>query len=259
MIKKLYLFLFLLFTVARLFAAHLSDSTQQLSHAALVDTLKQRLAQLPNDSLKGGIYMQLAGSYMGYDTIRSAKEKLNYQSQALAYTFSAIHAYSRYNDTVGLRNAFDYLAKVYHAQKKYSQAKWYILQSNTISRSMNDVPNIITSLTVLSKIKADIKDYQLALRDLHEAINLSSTNRLSKTEADVNLTLAMLYSRMKDYKNEALAMKRHQNILDSIQKADSSRMASTKAQDTVLSKKKLRLVAYKRSLKALSSKRMASI
>lgn len=203
--------------------------------------------------------MQMASNFMGYDTIKSSKEKLSYQNQALTYTFSAIHAYSRYSDTVGMRNAFDYLARVYHDQKKYSQAKWYILQSNTVSRSMHDVPNIILSLTELARIKADIKDYKLAIGDLHEAISLSSINHLSKTQADAELNLAMLYSRMKDYKNEAIAMKRHDAILDSMRKAELAQIAKVAAQDSALGKKKLRLVAYRRSFKATSSKRMAAI
>jgi tetratricopeptide (TPR) repeat protein len=260
MIKKLHLLLLIIFTSSNLFAATaLSDSSQITAHTIPLDTLKQRLTQLPNDSLKGGIYMQMAGNFMRYDTVKSAKEKLSYQTQALTYTFSAIHAYSKYNDTVGMRNAFDNLARVYHDQKKYSQAKWYILQSNTVSRSMKDVPNIIASLTELSKIKADIKDYQLALSDLHEAINLSSTNHLSKTQADIELNLAMLYARMKDYKNEEIAMKRHDAILDSMQKVQLAQVAKAAAQDSALSKKKLHLVAYKKSSKALSSKRLASI
>jgi tetratricopeptide (TPR) repeat protein len=217
----------LLFGAAKLSAA-----------ASTVDSLKQRLA-ITSDSLKGPIYTQLATRYLRFDTLVDEDRKLVFQEHALTYTLLALHYYSKYNDSTGLRISFNTLATVYLAQKKYTQAKWFILQSNTLSRAKNDVPNIISSLVVLANIKMDIKDYDLALGDLTDAQKLSVTHRLARTESVVQQNLAMLYTRMEDYDKAAIAIKRHNLIDDSIRRSEQAALvAKIKAEDSLNSKKK---------------------
>jgi tetratricopeptide (TPR) repeat protein len=150
-----------------------------------------------------------------------------------------LHYYSHYNDSTGLRISFNTLATVYLAQKKYAQAKWFILQSNTLSRAKNDIPNIISSLVVLANIKMAIKDYDLALGDLTEAQKLSVNNRLARTESVVLQNLAMLYTRTGDYDKAAVALKRHNLVDDSIRRSEQAALiARIKAQDSLNLKKK---------------------
>src|SRR5579872_7324445 len=113
-----------------LFAAAKTDSLKQKIGIAVnnIDDLKQQLKVTTNDSLKGPLYSRIAAQYLNYDTVTNKKTRLEYQEAALSNTYSALHFYSRYNDTAGLRLCFDNLAKVYHAQKKFAQAKWFILQ-----------------------------------------------------------------------------------------------------------------------------------
>ena len=153
------------------------------------------------------------------------------------------------------------LAKVYHDQHKYTQAKWFILQSNTLSRAKNDNPNIIASLIELSSIKSDIKDYNLAIRDLNEALAISSKNHYPKQESQVQLHYAMLYNVMKNYTKATIALKRHNAIDDSIKKDEEARMmAKVNMKDSLqLMKKKLYTISNKRSYKINSSKRIASL
>ena len=237
------------------------DSVEQKSPIAnRVDSLKQELSQTPNDSLKAGIYAQLAAQYLNYDTISNKKTKLFYQNEALNYTMQALHCYSKYDDTTGLRLSFNNLSKIYRSQRKFSQAKWFILQSNTLSRIKNDVPNVIASLTELAGIKMEIKDYSLAMGDLNEALKLAVAHHYSRAESAIQESYALLYSHLKDYTKEAIAMKRHNFIDDSISKAQQAQLiAKLNAQDSVQGKKKLSTVSYKRAYKANSSKRIVSI
>jgi tetratricopeptide (TPR) repeat protein len=240
-------------------AAILVLSTAKLFAAPLADTLKQQLS-IVSDSLKGPIFTQIAAGYLHYDTVKSKSKKLEYQDKALDYTMQALHYYSKYNDTAGLRLSFDNLAKVYHAQKMYTQAKWFILQSNTLSRDKNDVPNIITSLLELASIKTDIEDYSLAMRDLNEALQLSVNNHYARNESAVQESYAMLYTRIKDYSKAAVALKRHNFIDDSIRKSEETALiAKAKTKDSLLIKKKLNISNNKKLYKTLSSKRMASL
>jgi tetratricopeptide (TPR) repeat protein len=238
--------IFLLFAASKLLAA-----------PADADTLKQQLL-VTSDSLKAPLYTKIAAEYLNYDTISNKKEKLSYQDLAIENTLSAIHYYSKYDDTTGLRLSFDNLAMVYHAQKKYSQAKWFILQSNTLSRAKNDVPNIISSLLVLASIKSDIKDYSLAMRDLNEALQLSSANHFVRTESGVQQSYALLYTHMKNYTKAAIALRRHNFIDDSIRRSEEAQlMAKLNTADSLQHKKKVYLTSNRRNYRSNSSKRMA--
>lgn len=188
-----------------------------------VDTLKQQLTTT-SDSLKGALYTQIAAQYMRYDTVSNKKAKLTFQNEALSNTLKALHYYSKYDDTIGLRTCFNNLAIVYRDQKKYSQAKWFILQSNTLSRVKNDVPNIISSLLVLASVKTDIQDYSLAMQDLNEALTLSGKN--AKSQARVQLGYVLLYNNMKNYPKADLALKRYNFINDSIRRGEEAKITA---------------------------------
>lgn len=252
--KKLALFIILILAVTRLSAHVITDSVQIVTLSPL-DSLKQELSINQYDSLKAGLYTQIASQYLNYDKITSKREKANYQNEAINYTMLALHNYSKYNDTLGMRNCFDNLVKVYRAQRKFSQAKWFVLQSNTISRTLHDTPNIIASLIQLAAIKIDIKDYSLAMRDLNEALKLTTGNKMPKTEVRVQESYALLYSKMKNYTKEAIALKRRDFLNDSIQKAEQAVLVKV-ATDSVQSKKKL--ITIKKS-KPVSSRKIASL
>ena len=253
--KKLALFIILILAIIRVSAHVVTDSVQIVVLTPL-DSLKQELRNNQYDSLKAGLYSQIAAHYLNYDKITNKREKTNYQNEAISYTLMALRNYSKYNDTLGMRNSFDNLVKVYRAQRKFSQAKWFVLQSNTLSRTINDVPNIIASLLQLAAIKTDIKDYSLAMRDLNEALKLSTNNHFAKTEAKVQESYALLYSKMKNYTKEAAALKRRDFINDSITKAEQAQLAKITMADSAQSKKKL--ITAKKT-KPVSSRKMASL
>lgn len=231
-----------------------------------LDSLKEQVRIIPSDSLRGNLYTQIAGLYMNYDTVASGKKQISYQNLALSYTLKALHFYSRSNDSTGLRISFDHLAKVYFDQKKYSEAKWFILQSNTLSRARKDVPNTLTSLIVLADIKSANKDYDLAIKDLNEALDLSTKKSYSQVELIVLKNYAMLYSRMKNYPKEALMLKKRDSLVQTIEKQQQdSLIAKLKAtQDSIkhksldsLQKKKVLTSNIKKSSKSNSTKKIA--
>ena len=255
--KKLALLtLFTIFTLSA-FATAIDTAFKR---ATVIDSLKQKLDKEANDSLKSAIYADIAKQYLSYDTISNKKNKLYYQNQALNYTMLALHSYSRYNDSTGLFASFANLARVYRSQRKYSQAKWFILQANTLARNKNDQPAIVSTLTELAGIKMDIKDYALANRDLDEALKISANNHYALAEALVQQDYALLYSHLKKYDKEAKAMKRHDFILDSIKKAEEGKLvAKLNAQNAAQRKKKVSLISYRKNSRANLAKRIASI
>ncbi|HEY0245675.1 MAG TPA: hypothetical protein VGC01_08940 [Mucilaginibacter sp.] len=213
--KKLSLFIFIISATAHVFA-----------QSSLADSLQKQIDTTSSNTLKARLYNQLALSYMNYGAIQDRELKTAYQENTLKYTLLAVHQYSRTDDSTGLRTSFDRLAKVYRDQKKYSPAKWFILQSNTMAREQNDVPNIVASLITLAGIKMDIHDFDLARRDLHEALQLSSSNCYTNQQMDVMLSYARLYNSTNGGKQAAEAMKRYAFMKDSATRDSEARMAA---------------------------------
>lgn len=204
-----------------------------------IDSLKQKLDLAQNDSLKAFLCTQLANEYMRYDVEMGKKHGHIYQNEALKYTLLAVHAYSRFNDTLNLRQSFDRLTYIYHLQGKNSEAKWFVLQSNTLSRAKNDVPNIISSLLMLAAIQTDIEDYKLARENLAEALDWSIKYHYQKEQADVQQGFVAFYERQKEYDKADEAQKLHDSITDNIKKDEEARlMTKLKQQTDSIDKKK---------------------
>ncbi|MFD2146413.1 hypothetical protein [Mucilaginibacter antarcticus] len=82
----------------------------------ILDSLRTQLDTTTNDTVKASLYNQMVSRYLDYDKL-DLKTKKYYQSQALSYTYLALHLYSGLADTVGLRDCFNSLSKVYRSQK----------------------------------------------------------------------------------------------------------------------------------------------
>ena len=70
---------------------------------------------------------------------------------------------------------FSDLAKLYIKQNRFSEAKWYLLQSNNISRQQNDDKHTIANLMDLAMVKANLGDLVLAQQDLTEAHQIAAS------------------------------------------------------------------------------------
>lgn len=218
-----------------------NDTLRAGAHPRLpsnISSLKRQVGLVTNDTLKAMYYHMIANYYLKYDSITVGNTKQAYQNTAIDFTVKAIHAYSRYNDSNGLRSSFDNLTKVYNDQGKFSQAKWFILQSNTLARAQRDIPNIISSLVTLANIKMQISDYALAKRDLDEALSLATQHHFTKQESAVQAQYASLYDAMNEPQKSLAAAKRHNFLDDSIAKAAARRLAAAK-DSTDQAKKKL--------------------
>ena len=75
----------------------------------------------------------------------------------------------RYGTDLSNYNSFMALAKIYLDQKKYTQAKWYYIQSNTSAIKGQNSKGEVMSLIKLAHVKGFIGDNSLALRDLKQA------------------------------------------------------------------------------------------
>ncbi len=79
---------------------------------------------------------------------------------------------------------FSDLAEVYFRLHRFSEAKWYFLQSSNISRQENDDRHTISNLISLAALKIAIGEITSAKADLAEARELARTRGL---EAETSL------------------------------------------------------------------------
>ena len=94
---------------------------------------------------------------------------------------------------------FSELAKLYIQQNRYSEAKWYLLQSNIISRQQNDDKHTIANLIDLATIKSDLGDYTQAQQDLTEAHDIASVKGFNIDVAAIEKKMTLI----KQNKNNA--------------------------------------------------------
>jgi len=84
---------------------------------------------------------------------------------------------------------FSELAHLYVQQNRLSEAKWYLLQSNNISRQENDDKHTITNLIELATIKNSLGEITLAETDLTEAHDLAVSKGFSEYIETIDLAM----------------------------------------------------------------------
>jgi hypothetical protein len=70
---------------------------------------------------------------------------------------------------------FSDLAALYLQQNRFSEAKWYLLQSNDIARRSENTRHLLDNLLILSDIKIQIGENTLAMADLQDARDVATT------------------------------------------------------------------------------------
>ncbi|PJJ80241.1 hypothetical protein [Mucilaginibacter auburnensis] len=84
---------------------------------------------------------------------------------------------------------FSDLAKLYLLHNRYSEAKWYLLQSNALT---HDTKLLLGNLLVLAGIKTDLGEVALAKTDLQQARALAANSGLKADVAEIDKRLLLL-------------------------------------------------------------------
>ncbi|MBS1523656.1 MAG: hypothetical protein JST50_21820 [Bacteroidetes bacterium] len=87
---------------------------------------------------------------------------------------------------------FSDLAALYVKLHRWSEAKWYYLQSNNISREQNDDKHTMSNLLGLAVIKVNIGDISSARTDLMEARDLSRSLGMQTQTTDIEKQILLL-------------------------------------------------------------------
>jgi len=139
----------------------------------------------------------LAEGYMSLAKLWTIQK--NFQEAETMVLKKALPLYFyKLKDKSGTIKCYDQLALIYQQQKRFSEAKWFYIQSNTLARKMNDPSGIVNSLINLAHVKMSIGDHLLALGDIKEAEQLSLKHKYNYKLIEIKNDLAELYTKMGD-------------------------------------------------------------
>lgn len=87
---------------------------------------------------------------------------------------------------------FNDLAELYIKMHRFSEAKWYLLQSNNLSRGQNDDRLTIDNLLDLAIVKERLGDLPSARADLNEAHDMAQAKGMKDKMDEINKMIPML-------------------------------------------------------------------
>lgn len=144
---------------------------------------------------KGHSFIQpeRTSSFAGLDIQPNIWETCRY---TLESTSKYVMEEAKHNMRFRVYNAASYnfsdLAQLYIKLHRFSEAKWYLLQSNNISRQENDDKHTIANLVSLAAIKSDIGDIPSARADLLEARDMASARGMQAEKVDIEKKILLL-------------------------------------------------------------------
>ena len=139
---------------------------------------RERLPQLvkPSSPNKPTPEMLFTASFNSFNT-SLGRSRYSIDAEE-AFIMKNLRQSMRYGNDA-LRIQFDNLANFYYSQNRFSEAKWYVLRSNAISREQKNYENIIGSLLVLADVKSNLGDFVQADADLSEAKAIAASHSLA--------------------------------------------------------------------------------
>lgn len=112
---------------------------------------------------------------------------------------------------------FSDLAALYVQQNRFSEAKWYLLQSNQISRQADDTKHTLDNLLALATIKVQIGEIALAKTDLQEAHDIATAKGLQTELTEIDKRISFLQN------NKMVAAKIQLRYAEAVEEANNSK------------------------------------
>jgi hypothetical protein len=126
--------------------------------------------------------------------VRFGRSDYSYEASEAVVMKAAQHnmRFRVYNDA---SYNFSELAGLYAQQNRVSEAKWYLLQSNRISKEQNDDKHTVANLIDLATIKVNIGEFALAQTDLLEARDIANSAGLKDYLYDIDNMMVYIKQR----------------------------------------------------------------
>jgi tetratricopeptide (TPR) repeat protein len=148
-----------------------------------------------------------AKAYLDIASMKFMQEK--YKESEYYILKKAFPLFQRTGNKVGRMNCFQSLADMYFHQHRYSEAKWFYIQSKIMAAKLFDNQAMINSLAGLGKVKNALGDYADALQDYKKAEELALKNNYLVKLVEINADLGEMYSQLGDYPAAGAALDKY--------------------------------------------------
>jgi tetratricopeptide (TPR) repeat protein len=139
----------------------------------------------------------VANTYLEIAAIKFDQKK--YKGTEYYILRKAFLLYQRTGNKYGRMNSFQRLAELYLKQERFSEAKWFYLQTQIMATKLNNVKETISSLMGLASVKYILGEDAEAFQDYHKAELIALQNNYLINLIQINAELGKMYSNQGDY------------------------------------------------------------
>jgi tetratricopeptide (TPR) repeat protein len=164
-------------------------------------------------SLRMNRTVSAARTYLDIASMKFLQRK--YKESETYILHKAFPMFRRTGNKIGRMNCFQTLAELYFQQKRYSEAKWFYIQSKIMAGKLLDNQAMITSLTGLGRVKTALGDHEEALQDYREAEQLALRNNYIAKLVEINADLGEVYNEMGNYPAAGAALDQYTKFRES--------------------------------------------
>lgn len=111
----------------------------------------------------------------------------------------ALPGFTRLGNKAGRMKCFQSLSVLYYSQKRYSEAKWFCIQTHALAEKLNDKQALIGSLIHMAEVKNALEDHQDALRDYKKAELLAIQNKYPVKLIEIKGDMGETYNKLGNY------------------------------------------------------------
>ncbi len=157
---------------------------------------------------------QKAEAYINIASMKGMQQKYNEAETDIIR--KALPLFSSVGNKRGRMLCFTTLGELYMIQKRYSEAKWYLLQADALTDILNDKKAKVANLIKLAEVKNAIGHHDLALDNYKLAEQIASENNYTEKLAEIKGEIGETYWKMGNYTAANNALKEYTLLKDTI-------------------------------------------
>ena len=127
--------------------------------------------------------------------------------------------FTRLGNKAGRLKSFQSLAKIYYAQQKFSEAKWFFIQAQTLAAKLEDKEALISAHIQLAAVKNALGEHEMALEDYRKAESLAMENHYQVKLIEIKADMGETYNLLGNYLAAGNALDEYSRLRESLLKS----------------------------------------
>ena len=156
----------------------------------------------------------------GYLSMAESKLLQNkYSESEYCVLKKALPMFTRLGNKAGRLKSFQSLAKIYYAQQKFSEAKWFFIQAQTLAAKLEDKEALISAHIQLAAVKNALGEHEMALEDYRKAESLAMENHYQVKLIEIKADMGETYNLLGNYLAAGNALDEYSRLRESLLKS----------------------------------------